>query len=1087
MWVPIGKGMQQQLDATARPVDVPVALEDVVLAKSGRAETRLGFHRMPLSAFSELENSTTPISSGRHIFPSGGGRPELCLLDNNFLWTWSPTKTDWIKKGPVSPFSGKQSPIFPGEHNHTGCDLAEHAGYVLHVGTRDRQIDAGAGLTSFARSNVFQVRDSGGGVVVDTNFTTDTNVSVSKYHAAGASSSLGNLWAYYQQGEVGPTNTLGRLRFPTSNPNSFTGPVTVATDVKFLQRDERSYDVMPITTGVFAGGFILCYAQVTTDAIVQQRYDASGTLQSSASLILNTPYNRVAICENPSDPLTFFLLTDSGTIDPVWSLRLYRMNKSISIAPDAGPVTVSTQPTGTLSIGASFNDLGVSAGEVGASATAVVCTWSGCETGGSYVNDSVIGNRTHNGSVAGLTALDIAEYSYNARLVTKPWIHGGRAFVTGATNVGPDTLTNITPGFQIFGVAPSGAPWDSLFTVDLRSADTATGSRQPHLVGVHDVGQATIGTRAVPRGRGNNVIRMPDYAADPSGATLSDQWRYASEHQARLHFNEPIVQNTNEVKLDFSAMPTHTDVRDGAVAISGGVISWYDGQDAFELGHLCPPVPFTCVQSTVAGATLADGTYQYIAHWAFHDAAGFLHRSIPSPPFEVLVTGAPNATDSTYRNQPVTSRLQIPAAQVAAQVFRGEDDGTYGRVSLPQRMLRNVDSAYQTEVFQDTGFIRSEPIYTQGGDIEAVIPEGAAIVTVANGRVFLGRNYRRNRVAFSKRFPPGTATETQVAPEFNEGFSTTLNDHQDISAMSSLDDKLVLFTTDDIFLLVGRGPLDNGTENDFSELTKVHSGLGCTSVRSAVETPGGVMFGSDAGIHLLDRSLSVSFIGEAVEDDTSLHPVITSAIHDVSSQLVLFTCVSKDRTSGIVLVFDYGSSAWLRWQPRKIGGYPIVAVSACMHNGQYHMVEASGLVWRQALDTDLYAYLDDQGEWVRSAVEFADVFGGEPGGWQRLSRFVPVIERLEPGESVGITATMVRDGVTDPVRNITANTISQMEGVKVPIEIRPHRQNCQSMRLRLETTRGDAAVTGRGLSISGVLVHVRPRTTAARVQEVQRT
>src|SRR5207302_1775315 len=84
---------------------------------------------------------------------------------------------------------------------------------------------------------------------------------------------------------------------------------------------------------------------------------------------------------------------------------------------------------------------------------------------------------------------------------------------------------------------------------------------------------------------------------------------------------------------------------------------------------------------------------------------------------------------------------------------------------------------------------------------------------------------------------------------------------------------------------------------------KLASDLGCQSPASVVETPAGLMFRSSKGIYLLDRSLSVQYIGAPVESFNSL--TVSGAFVLAYANQVRFTTVE-----GTTLCFDYVQAVW---------------------------------------------------------------------------------------------------------------------------------------------------------------------------------
>jgi len=124
-----------------------------------------------------------------------------------------------------------------------------------------------------------------------------------------------------------------------------------------------------------------------------------------------------------------------------------------------------------------------------------------------------------------------------------------------------------------------------------------------------------------------------------------------------------------------------------------------------------------------------------------------------------------------------------------------------------------------------------------------------------------------------------------------------------ITAAIAMDDKFILFTRRKPYYVVGTGPAPNGANSDFTDPVEIAADTGCNNRKSVIVTPIGVIFQSDNGIYVLDRSLQVSYIGADVE--TFNNAMITSAQLIPGLTQVRFTL-----DTGVTLVYDYFMKQW---------------------------------------------------------------------------------------------------------------------------------------------------------------------------------
>lgn len=361
-------------------------------------------------------------------------------------------------------------------------------------------------------------------------------------------------------------------------------------------------------------------------------------------------------------------------------------------------------------------------------------------------------------------------------------------------------------------------------------------------------------------------------------------------------------------------------------------------------------------------------------------------------------------------------------------------------------MNRNDLGSDRIQVY-DYGDHTAEVLYTTGGYLESIAPEGFACCTMHNERVWIGGLFRGARVQYSKPVTKGTAAELQFAPEFHESMGFSLPEGEDVRGLASLDDKLLVLSDRAVYAMSGLGPDDAGLNSDFSALTLVTDKVGCDTHRSVVQFPGGVMWQGEGMLHMLTRSLELKPIGEAVRDWLDTYPIVLSA--DCLPERYQVLVLVSNGTSSCVLVYDYRLDQWVRWVPLDSAGSPHNAVDACVHAGGYYIAEADQ-VWRYADDTG--ATCDDTTRYITMDVETGWIQAAKPGGWQRVNSAMLNAEYVDPHK---LSLWVYSDWHTSPSQSYIWSD-SDLTGMhehstakREQLKLKLVRQKCQAVKIRV--------------------------------------
>lgn len=355
--------------------------------------------------------------------------------------------------------------------------------------------------------------------------------------------------------------------------------------------------------------------------------------------------------------------------------------------------------------------------------------------------------------------------------------------------------------------------------------------------------------------------------------------------------------------LDFSDLRNFTSVQLGNNAIIvGGAVQGYDSRSAVEQGFHLFPENVALAQSA-GGSLTATGVYSYVVCYEWTDNRGQLHRSSPSDPIQITLSGGNQTVTLTIPTLRITQK-RSPRTDVNIVVYRTETNGSlYYQASSPTTLTYNnvaVDTVTIVDTLADATLIGRAPIYTTGDVLENIGAPSASLIEVFGERVFLAGTE-------DDQIWPSKVVKTAMPVEFAEELAF----HVDpiggrITAIAKLDDKLIIFKESTIFYTAGDGPNNVGGGNPFLTPVVVTGDVGCVDSRSVVRTPAGLIFKSKKGFYLLDRGLSVSYIGSPVEEwnDES----VTAAVLVGDANEVRFTTAA-----GPTLAYDYFVGQWSVW------------------------------------------------------------------------------------------------------------------------------------------------------------------------------
>lgn len=333
---------------------------------------------------------------------------------------------------------------------------------------------------------------------------------------------------------------------------------------------------------------------------------------------------------------------------------------------------------------------------------------------------------------------------------------------------------------------------------------------------------------------------------------------------------------------------------------SGGVLQMYDGQNLVEHGFFVYPSGLSA-STAGSGGNLSAGKYQYIATYEWMDGQGQLHRSTPSAPLTVTALANDKAT------------LTIPTLRVTAktgvmiQVYRTAVNGTtfYQISNFNQSGSlyndKTVDSVTWQDTQADTAITASPQIYTTGNVLPNAPCNPAGPMAVHRNRLFVVDSTNPTQVWYSKTVVAGTPVEFS-------GFAMLNVDPKGgpVTALASLDDKLIVFKRDRIFMVLGDGPDATGAQNNFTDAMTITADTGCASPKTVVLVPDGLLFQSPKGMYLLTRALQMVY--KPAPDGLLAIGTIGAGVIVPDKQAVLYAM--QGGATAFALWYDYFTDQW---------------------------------------------------------------------------------------------------------------------------------------------------------------------------------
>lgn len=340
----------------------------------------------------------------------------------------------------------------------------------------------------------------------------------------------------------------------------------------------------------------------------------------------------------------------------------------------------------------------------------------------------------------------------------------------------------------------------------------------------------------------------------------------------------------------------------------------------------------TAITASIGGSgAVPAASLRYAAIYTYTDFNGKTHRSAPvfTPPITPASTGTVSLL--LYLNQLTAKNPK----SVKVEFYRTKANGTtfYKIGSLNQDKSwfdARLGRVWFIDRFSDSAIAFNEVLYTDGNIQENIGLGSVVALTNYKARVYAVTKDNPTAVYYSKTITDGSPVE--FTP-FN--FITINSTNAPITAIAFLDDTLVVFKEEEIYLVAGDGANEIGTNSSYSLPSALATDVGCIDPNTVELIPQGLTFFSKMGLHLLNRGRAVEYIGYPVEDYNSKNICRVIAQKDNKESRELRVMMSDDSRA---LVYDYLMQKWGTFSQYS-------GQDATIWRGQFVRVNGSGQVF----------------------------------------------------------------------------------------------------------------------------------------------
>lgn len=490
-----------------------------------------------------------------------------------------------------------------------------------------------------------------------------------------------------------------------------------------------------------------------------------------------------------------------------------------------------------------------------------------------------------------------------------------------------------------------------------------------------------------------------------------------------------------DVTITFDSNEARRCVRLGkTLYIAGGEILQYDGVRLTELGfHVWPS---TVTLGATGGGSLEDGAYGYKSSYASANAQAEVDRSAAIYVRAITVNPGPARIEVSGLIPIYVTHKSTIACEVWRTKKNPNVDDSYYKASSnnpatqtgSQRYLPNDTSSATIATMNDDyadSTLSGRGTHPQDNTLPNLAPPAASIIAATDTRVFLaGVAGDPNNIWYSKLRADGEVVAFHgalIAPVPAPG--------GDITAMAFLNETLVVFRENAIYVLPGEGFDNTGGGVNYGPARAISIDIGAVNQESVCVTDTGIVFKSSKGWYRLNRSFSLDYIGAGVVDYDTETPL---AVHLVESQHQL-----RILTASRMLVLDTLGGQWFEWTISD-------GVHACMWQGTHAYLTSTAPKTQQTSYSTATYGIDVETAWIDLSKMAA--FG-------RVRRFEVLGEyRAAHSFRIRLARDYWADGVDTYFQDRTWTVSPTTVGGPLQVEHGPSIQQVNALKVRITVT-----------------------------------
>lgn len=1086
--VSMNQGIDTKTDPKALQAKL-LALQNASFKNPGEIEKRDGFVQLP-----------TSIEGGGNITSAIGMasfQNEILTMDGNFIYSYSPSQSNQILRGTESQQAGNLIPVFQTNtevksniFSQSNPDVAYNASSGLYCYTYTQNFSDQLGLYT-PNSVYYSIVDSVTGTII---------VNGAQLSIAGAAPqqayikpmSIGNYFVIFfgQTDLVNNSKKFGYYAIPTNSPETVPSfnQITLGTLGAF---GGSNFDATVIN-----GYIYFAYTESTTQI---------GVNRLSSSLVLGTPFYITATIQQSA---SYSIAGDSSnnnvwvswaaynTVSGVYPVYLTVLNSSLT-SETLAPVLLQNATNKVENITQI------------ASPTATQVFWEVqniTQHQSNFLFNELIqinGTRTSPQSLVIASGIASKPFSYNGNILiflsydgTYEYNSSGTSLLSTSIeptyflvslvsendfNVIAKLAPNVAGGFYTSGLLPEvvSLSSSSFIMAYLQETDTISIS-----------GQITY-SKSVRSSIWNFVLPYPMpklYMGENLMLASGQLWQYDGYNvvEQGFHIYPENLFNNSIGAANTGGIGTGASTATINQMQYVAIYSWIDNQGQINRSNPSPALTINistlqgnlttlATVSTTQGSNVLTFVSAIASIIVGQTVTNNVVGSIPSgtiPLGSVIesIDSAGNITISnpctgTYAGVNLVSgdvysiQVGVPylrftqKTDVSLILYRTTNNGTtFYRVNNPITLgfngglVLNDPSQYHaifTDTVPDAVLIGNEQLYTTGGEVGNInAPSVSSICNFKNRLCYLTPEAPLTW-GYSKQVQNGVPVEFNSL-EFFENIDQRIGQ---ATAIAQLDDKLIIFGASSKFYVVGEGPTPEGTQNDFTEATKIAGTTGTNNPASVLEIPIGLLYkDSEKGIMLLDRSLQEQYIGADVEAFNS--QVITSSSLIPNSHRCIFTLAN-----GQNLVYDYFLNQW------EVDIFPSYAVDSTIFENDLCYITQNGAIQQQSPGT-----YSDNGALIPIYLLTGPVSFAGLQGFERAKEFQLLGTWFSPHN---LTINFYYDYSATPGQTVVINCQTQPSIYQFRVHLKV--QKCEAVQVEIIET---DSVAGQGFSLSSIAFRV---------------